>query len=380
MPRIHVNLQALAHNANLTRDWANGHGVSISPVLKAVKENALIVKFLASREFLNFGVADPNILNPAPGLFRRSSVALTPKSLAHLVAQNFEISFESELSTILALDDACLALGRKMDIILMVNLGDHREGMELSEIDGAINHLSLLKNLNFRGFGSTLSCLSHNIPGPELFDKLGYLVTLSFKHGLNHPIISLGGTVMASFVENYGRGPITELRMGDPFLFGWDLYRNAPLPGGIYRQDVFALAGEILEIRERLVSGHYHKRALIELGRFQSGVSLVPGDQSCLNHCLEKLNCLWPGSEIVGMTAGYLIVDVTNSPQNLHVGQELLFRPGYWALSQAFLADFDLVIINSSQSLSVSSKDFSTYLSKQSYIGATSLSRQSLCF
>jgi hypothetical protein len=63
--------------------------------------------------------------------------------------------------------------------------------------------------------------------------------------------ISLGGSVMLNFVENKGLGPITEIRAGDPFLLGRDIYRQTDLPGGPYRSDVWEIKTEIVEIRLR---------------------------------------------------------------------------------------------------------------------------------
>jgi hypothetical protein len=182
---------------------------------------------------------------------------------------------------------------------------------------------------------------------------------------------------MLDFVCRHGPGPITELRVGDPFVIGWDVYNNAELPGGPWRKDVCRLEGEVVELEVRYMPGPKQQtefdvyteskeqeslaayfsssphhgatffgqfkpapspqgrrlRALLDLGRFHTGFGRLSGSDSRL---LDQLSCLDPGAFIVGVTAGYTIVDVTECPNTPKVGDNMSFRPGYWAIAQAF--------------------------------------------
>ncbi len=152
-----------------------------------------------------------------------------------------------------------------------------------------------------------------------------------------------------------GPGAITELRLGDPFILGEDIYRLQDLPGGPFRRNVCTLEAEVVEVRRRLVEpeedeapGRHHAdhqerpaaapaglrlRALLSLGRFHTSLGSI-GRQGA--PILSRMTCHLPGAVITGLTAGYLVLDVTECRQPVRVGRKIRFTPGYWSMAQAF--------------------------------------------
>jgi predicted amino acid racemase len=142
--------------------------------------------------------------------------------------------------------------------------------------------------------------------------------------------------------------------MGDPFLLGEDIYRRQDLPGGPFRKDVCRLEAEVLEVRTRRLEteaacpAHHadglarpavmtgcRRRALLDMGRFHGATDLVAGgrrdDDGLTGLSYDGL----PGAFIAGLSAGYLVLDVTNCRPAPAVGQTICFRPRYWALAAA---------------------------------------------
>jgi hypothetical protein len=119
------------------------------------------------------------------------------------------------------------------------------------------------------------------------------------------------------------------------------------------------LEAEVLEIRERNVEcdnsddsddsekDHPHhlegmpipprklfglrRRALLDLGRFHTGSDFVFNDSNSLN----GFRCCPPGMTITGISAGYLILDITDCPEPPEVGQTVFFHPRYWTIASA---------------------------------------------
>jgi predicted amino acid racemase len=337
MPKIVFDTGALAENSRRLRLWASAISLDILPVLKAVSGFKPAVETLQGAGFARFGLAKAD--EDGTGFLSRQSktlIQLTALSGASTTVSGFGRSLESSPEVLRALDQMAGAVGLIHEILLMVNLGDNREGLEPSEVADVLDLALALPNLKFRGFGAILTCLGNKLPDRSLFADLRSLIELSASRGVFDPVLSLGGTVMFNFVDQEGRGPITELRLGDPFLLGIDVYRRASLPGGPWRRDVCLLEAEVVETsrRPRADGSGLADRALLDCGRFhvghvQSGASGYPP--------LDGLECLWPGAVIVGATAGYLVLDLSNCPERPKVGETVSFRPGYWAIAQSFM-------------------------------------------
>ncbi|MDR2302051.1 MAG: alanine racemase [Deltaproteobacteria bacterium] len=336
MSKIVFDTQALAENAQRLLGWASGLGLEVVPVLKAVREFPPAVETLIEVGFSRFGL--PKFEKHLDTLLTREAKTLiqltAPSSVAETV-YNFGRSLQSSPKVLRLLDRAAGAANLTHEVVLMVNLGDNREGLEPSLVSEALDFLLGLPNLVFRGFGSILTCLGDLLPGPELFDSLRSLVDLAASRKIPNPVLSLGGSVMCAFVNAHGPGPITQLRLGDPFLLGYDVYRETELPAGPWRRDVCRLEAEVVEVslRPKAHNGSLSPRALLDMGRFQAGKVYPCSPQTVP---LEGLECLWPGAAIVGSTAGYIVLELSDCQIRPEVGDLVSFRPGYWPMATAF--------------------------------------------
>jgi predicted amino acid racemase len=333
-PRIVLDAGALAENARRLKRWGADRGVGLMAVLKAVRGFGPAVETLLAEGFESFGLAgpleDPQGLIPRRG---RTLIQLTTPRAAPRVAAGFARSLQSSPETLKALDRAAGAAGLTHEVVLMVNLGDGREGLEPGDVAEALDLALSLKSLAVKGFGAIMTCLGDQLPGPGLFGDLGALVELAAARGLRDPVLSLGGSVMLAFVDAEGPGPITELRLGDPLLLGTDVYRWADLPSGPWRRDVCRLEAEVVEVLSRPGPCGRATRALVDLGRFHVGTVRLDGSGF---NAYDGLECLLDGAVIVGATSGYLVLDVSAAPEPPAVGGTVAFRPGYWAMAQAF--------------------------------------------
>ncbi|MDR3205407.1 MAG: alanine racemase [Deltaproteobacteria bacterium] len=352
MPSLRINLEALRHNAEKASVWAQKWSLTLLPVLKGLDSHPRVLEVVAKAGFLRFGFSE---IGEASGWGQRDNkvlIQICPPSRIKEAAELFGRSFQAEIEVVKALDKAAEGLNLTHEVFLTVDLGDAREGLNLDQLPQALEAALTLKNIKVLGFAAILSCLSSALPDSSLFTSLEWLVNLARAKGLMDPLISLGGSVMLNFVESEGLGPITEIRAGDPFLLGRDIYRQIDLPGGPYRPDVCEIQTEIVEIRLRQIGlsiggGAKHAcgqdqppispqgprlRALLELGRFHVSPGRVCGLEE---NELDQLICLTPGCFVTGLTAGYIILDVTDCPLKFKAGDKISFVPGYWAAAQA---------------------------------------------
>jgi predicted amino acid racemase len=354
-----MNMDALRHNARQVRRLAGRWGLSVLPVLKAVASHpAAVAALTEAGAFTRFGCAEAAEADQAGlGPAGRCLIQLTALSRVRQTAETFQRSFQAVPEVLAALNQATAALGRKHEVVLMVDLDDEREGVNPEDLPELLDYARTLPHLTVKGFGATTTCLGHRLPDQRLADDLRAL--RSVFAGGPEPEISLGGTVWAAWVDQAGPGVITELRLGDPFILGEDIYRQTALPGGPFRTDVCRLEAEVLEIRTRRPgpglnggagpAGHVaglpeppdrprpgqRRRALLDLGRFHSAADLIQNGGHG-DFILSGLNCRLPGAFIAGISAGYLVLDITDCAEEPRVGQTISFKPSYWSIAEAF--------------------------------------------
>ena len=91
-----------------------------------------------------------------------------------------------------ALDAAAAAAGRRHGVLLMIDLGDLREGMMPRELDDFVDSVLALDHVDLVGVGTNLTCYGAIIPTP---DNLGRLVQLAARAAerAGRPLLVSGG-------------------------------------------------------------------------------------------------------------------------------------------------------------------------------------------
>ena len=130
------------------------------------------------RRLRRAGITDPIMMLRIP-----------PVSDADAVVQLTDISLNSELGTLRALSAAAERASRLHDVILMVELGDLREGMSPAELLEASDRAMDLPGLRLVGLGANLLCASGVLPTADTMRELCDVAqAVESRHGiqLNH--------------------------------------------------------------------------------------------------------------------------------------------------------------------------------------------------
>jgi predicted amino acid racemase len=96
--------------------------------------------------------------------------------LAGETVQLTDVSLESELETVIALDNAAAAAGRRHAIVAMVDLGDLREGMMPDDLPAFLERVNVMDHVDVAGIGVNLTCYGAIVPDE---DNLGRLAALA---------------------------------------------------------------------------------------------------------------------------------------------------------------------------------------------------------
>lgn len=346
-PYLSIDLDVIEGNARTVVALCAEHDIEVSGVTKGVCGNAEVAKAMLRGGVVS--LSDSRLENVARLRAGGIDVPITmlrlpPLSGVEEVVAAARASLNSELDVVVGLSKAAQRQGAVHDIVIMVELGDLREGLLPDDVVPFVGRALELPGIRVAGLGANLSCFGGVMPTTENMTRL---VALSEQveriFGLELELIS---GINSSGLELIAAGGmpsrVNHARIGEAILLGRETVRRRSWPGT--RQDAFVLRTEVLERKPKpsvpigettedafgrqpsFTDRGERVRALLNIGREDVDVgSLMPLD---------------PGVTILGASSGYLIADVTDAASAAGIGDELAFRVGYGALLAAMTSEY----------------------------------------
>ncbi|HAI20517.1 MAG TPA: hypothetical protein DCM14_01220 [Clostridiales bacterium UBA8153] len=250
----------------------------------------------------------------------------------------------SETSSARLLGQAARQLGRVVRAILMVDVGDLREGVWPDRAVGVAQALAGMAGIDLVGLGTNLACFGGVIPDAEnMATLLGVVDAVEERLGRKVRVVSGGNSANLNFfLEGSHPEGVNNLRIGEGILLGREAVTHRPVPG-VYR-DAFTLIAEVVEEAEK---------PTVPLGRI--GRDAFGGVPSFVDRGMRRRAVLaagrqdlaWdaifpraPGAIVLGASSDHLLVDVTDTQESWPPGREMAFDLGYAALLQAMTSPY----------------------------------------
>ena len=254
------------------------------------------------------------------------------------VVKHIDISLNSEINTINLLEKECKKQKKEHKIILMVDLGDLREGFFNKEelIDVTLYIENNLEYVKLYGIGTNLSCYGSIKPSHE---NLSYLCEIAQdiedKIGRKLDIISGGSTTSLPLLfDNKMPSKINNLRIGEALIIGRDLIDYWGYDLDKMHKDTMILKAEVIEIKEKptypigeMFLDAFGNKPVYEDNGIRKRAILAVGKQDFVND--RDLVPLDENIEIVGSSSDHLIVDIQDSDTNFQVGDVMSFGMFY---------------------------------------------------
>lgn len=344
-PRVIIDLHKVEMNTKLLVEKCSSNNLSIMGVTKAFCAEPRVVEAMV-RGGISY-IADSridNIKKVAEYEVPKVLLRLPMKSEIEDLVRMVDISLNSEIETIRAIDVAAGKLERVHKIILMVELGDLREGILPEDLRTVVDEVVKLDNIRLAGVGVNLTCYGGVIPSE---DNLGELLKLAEvikkEYGINLEIIS-GGNSSSLYLIDEGRMPegINNLRLGEAILLGRETAYGERVEGA--SSDSYVLEAEIIELKSKpsIPTGEIgmdafgnkpqfedrgvRRRAILAVGRQDIDPDgLIPRD---------------PNITVIGASSDHLIMDVEESENNYEIGDILSFDLEYGALLKAMTSNY----------------------------------------
>ena len=342
-PILEMHLDKVTENARRLHRFCRERGVEVSFVSKGVSGLPEVIRAVRAGGIDSF--ADSRMKNimaakaAMPDL-RYLLIRIPALDEVEEVVRWADWSLQSQIETIRAVSDAALRQGKVHPIVLMIDVGDLREGVfGMDQLEEIAPQIKACKGVELIGLGTNVGCYGSILPSVE---NTGILVRLrdhlNEKYGFHITTLSGGATCVLRLLED-GTLPagINHLRVGEAILYGEDTDGNRFLEG--YHTDAFLFKAQVVELR-RKPSVPIGERGRDCLGNTPDypdrGVRLraicAAGKQDV---AWAALTPLLSGAFLLGASSDHLIVDVEDCAGQVKVGDYLTFRCGYMAVLDA---------------------------------------------
>lgn len=343
-PRLEIDLVKLQHNARTLVDRLGDRGISVTGVTKATLGSPEVADAMLRGGVR--GLGDSRIENiqamRKAGVAASMTLIRSPMiSQSRRVVTHANVSFNTELAVIAELSRAAQQTGCTHGIVLMIELGDLREGIMPRDLEDTVRVILGLPNIKLSGIGTNLACRSGVTPDSRNMMELSSLAcSIEKTFGLTLNTVSGGNSANLNWVfSSTNRGRINNLRLGEAILLGREPLHRVPIPG--LHTDCVTLVAEVIEskIKPSQPRGSIAQSAFGDApnacnrGDISQAI-LAIGLQDVDPSGLEML----PGVEILGASSDHLIVETHGG--RLSVGSELRFQLNYGALLRAMTSPF----------------------------------------
>ena len=241
------------------------------------------------------------------------------------------------------LSESAQAQHREHSVVLMVELGDLREGILPGDLAAIARSTQQLPSITLRGIGANLACQSGVAPDRRNMAELSALAaSLEARLGATFDIVSGGNSANLDWAfDGADVGRIDNLRLGESILLGREPLGRHPIDG--LSTDAIALVAEVIESKPKPT------QAWGEINQTAFGIQPAAEDRGTTNRVILAVgrqdvdpDGLVPpaGIEILGASSDHLVVDAGATGDRPAVGTELRFQVDYSALVRAMTSPF----------------------------------------
>lgn len=274
------------------------------------------------------------------------------KIYADEIVKYADISLNTSFETIKALNDAAKKQNKIHKIIIMIELGELREGIKRDDIIAFYKKVFNFPNIEVVGLGSNLGCMYGVEP---TYDKLLqialYKELIESKFNRKMEFVSGGSSITLPLLEtNNVPKDMNHFRIGEAAFFG-----TSPLNGEQFLDlstDTFNFYANIIELDEKKIVpdgiisdanvGHAADYSDEDIGESSYKAIL---DFGLLDVDIADIETKDKNIKFVGITSDMTVVDIGNNKTKegkikYKVGDKICFKPNYMAVARLLNSKF----------------------------------------
>src|SRR6056297_3624252 len=270
-----------------------------------------------------------------------------PKDIIDSVVKYADVSLNTELTTLHALSEEAQRQDKVHKVIIMIELGDLREGVIRENLIDFYEKVFKLSNIEVIGIGANLNCMHGVMPDEDKLIQLSlYKQIIERRFNKEIPLVSGGTTVtIPLLLRNQLPEGVNHFRVGEALFFGKNLFTDGVIEG--MSDQVMELYSQIIELSEKPVVptgdlgvnpqgkavqieeddyGKTSYRAIIDIGVLDIQPNyLVPVDENI---------------KITDASSDMLVLDVGSNPNKYKVGDMIRFKLKYMGALGLMSSDY----------------------------------------
>ncbi len=247
-----------------------------------------------------------------------------------------DVSMNTEFETIKMLSDEAKKQNKTHKIIIMIELGELREGVMGENFMAFYKSVFKLKNIQVVGIGTNLTCLYGVLPNHDKLIQLSlYEQLIEAKFNRQIEYVSGGSSVTIPLIfKNLLPKGINHFRVGETLFLGTDVYNNRTFKK--MNSDVFRLYSEIIELTEKPivpngelgtnVEGEDFEFDQINIGETSNRAII---DIGLLDVDVNHLKLINKTLEIAGASSDMIVIDLKENKKKYKVGDLVEFKLDY---------------------------------------------------
>jgi len=330
-PKITINLSYYKDNLRYLNNLLKRQGIKLVPVTKVFCGDQHLTDLI--NQFDIDMIADSRISNLKKMKTNKKKMLLRIPMISEVedVISYSDVSLNSELDVMIALNQEAKKQKKVHDIIVMYDIGDLREGVYYQHDDKSwIETIKSLKHLRLIGIGTNLTCYGGVIPTQKTYAKLKEIKErVEALVGYKMMIVSGGNSssiplVMEEKLPTY----INQLRVGEALVLGRETAYGQDIIG--MHQDVFTLDAEIIELKMKPskpegklgVDAFGHRVRFADRGMIKRAILAIGKQDIALDQLKPPAGVI-----VLGSSSDHLIVELQDD--HYRVGDTIHFGLSY---------------------------------------------------
>ncbi|NSL52846.1 alanine/ornithine racemase family PLP-dependent enzyme [Calidifontibacillus erzurumensis] len=343
-PRVEIDLAKIKQNAKILKDLYGKKGIQMTAVVKGVAADIKIAETILESGITS--LADSKISNleklKKANLKATMILLRTPApSEIEKVVQYADISMNTEIGVIRALSNEAIRQNKKHKIIIMVEMGDLREGIMLKDAPDFIRETLACPGIEIVGIGTNFACFGGVVPTEQKMNEFSeFAKAMEQKFSLHLSYVSGGNSANYNWLmKTKNPGAVNHIRIGESIWLGRETATGKLIPQ--LHPDAFRFIAEVIEsnIKPSVPFGSVEKNAFGESVSFENRGNvrraiINAGRQDILVSGLTPMEPF----ELLGSSSDHMIIDSKHI--HLQPGDEISFFLNYGALISAMTSPY----------------------------------------
>lgn len=339
MAYIELNREKLRHNYKFLDNLFSRNGRDWGVVSKLLCGNTTFIRELMDlgvREVHDSRISNLRVIKSINPEVQTVYIKPPAQKVIKSLVKYADVSFNTELETIKLISAEAQKQGKSHKVIIMIEMGDLREGVMGEELIDFYGSIFRLPNISIVGIGTNLNCLSGVMPSHDKLIQLSLykqLIETTFKRKI--PWVTGGSSVtiplMLKRMLPVGNN---HFRVGETLFFGNNLVTGKTIKG--MKSDIFRLHAQIIELNEKPkvpigelgtnVAGEAFEVDEKELGKKSFRAIL---DLGLLDIETKNIFPVDKQIDFAGASSDMIVVDLGDNNKNYQVGDFISFRLNY---------------------------------------------------